>query len=93
MMEVSAVKELVKQAFSDDAVEVSDMTGTQDHFQITVVSKAFEGKMLVAQHQMVQKPVQEAMNDGRIHAIAIKTYTPVQWEKERSGGDQLHSIG
>ena len=69
------------------------MTGTSDHFQIYVVSRLFEGKMLIEQHQMVQKPLQAALDDGRIHAVQIKTETPDQWAKKRSGEGGFKIIG
>ena len=82
MMTVEEVKSLVQSVFPVAEIHVSDMTGTMDHFQIVVVSPEFEGKLLVKQHQMVQKSVSAALADGRIHAIAIKTFTPGQWKKE-----------
>lgn len=76
MMDPEGVKELVMQTFPDAKVEVSDLTGTFDHFQIHVVSPLFSGKKLIDQHRMVQVSVQEALTDGRIHAIQIKTSIP-----------------
>ena len=64
---------LVKCGFPDAQVEVEDMTGTGDHFQIFVVSAAFRGKMLIDQHRLVQRSIQSALDDGRIHAVQIKT--------------------
>ena len=93
MMNVDEVKKLLEPAFPDAQINVSDMTGTQDHFQIEIVSETFQGKMMVAQHQMVQKPLKAALDDGRIHAIMIKTYTPEQRKNESDRGDELHTIG
>ena len=77
MMDPEGVKELVKKTFPDAHVEVSDITGTFDHFQIHVASPLFAGKKLIDQHRMVQASVQEALLDGRIHAIQIKTNIPI----------------
>ncbi len=76
MMDPSEVKKMVERAFANAQVEVSDMTGTFDHFQIRIISKLFHGKPLVEQHRMVQQAVQSALNDGRIHAIQVKTSVP-----------------
>ena len=73
MMDPDGVKELVKRAFPSADIEVSDLTGTFDHFQIKVISSVFTGKSLVDQHRLVQASVQEALADGRIHAVQIKT--------------------
>jgi stress-induced morphogen len=59
-------------AFPEAKVEVTDLTGTQDHFQATVVTAAFEGKSRVEQHKMVYAALGELMN-GPIHALALTT--------------------
>ena len=46
-----------------------------------IVSPAFEGKGLLEQHRMVNEALKEAMDDQRIHALALKTFSPAQWEK------------
>lgn len=53
-------------------VEVKDMTGTGDHFDIVVVSNAFQGKTMLEQHQMVFSLLRDEM-DRRIHAVQLKT--------------------
>ena len=78
---------LIKQELPDAEVQVEDMTGTGDHFQIHVVSRAFEGKMLIEQHRIVQASIKPALEDGRIHAVHIKTETPDQKAKKNPGGD------
>jgi stress-induced morphogen len=62
-------------AFPDAHVEVTDLTGTQDHFQAVVVTRAFEGRSRVEQHQMVYAALGELMK-GDIHALALTTRTP-----------------
>ncbi len=48
------------------------------HYAAEVVSPAFEGKSLVAQHQLVYDALGEAMTTD-IHAIELKTYTPEEY--------------
>lgn len=86
MMFTEEVKKLLQPAFPNAQIFVGDLTGSQDHFQIQVVSEVFKGKTLIEQHQLVQTALQDALSDGRIHAIAIKTCTPEKWKKEQSGG-------
>jgi stress-induced morphogen len=76
---------LIKKLIPDAHVVVSDMTGGGDHFEITVTSESFRGKMLIDQHRMIQQALDPAMADGRIHAIRIKTQTPQK--QESTGGD------
>jgi stress-induced morphogen len=59
----------------DASVEVSDLTGTQDHFQAKVVCPAFAGKSRVEQHKMVYAALGELMS-GPIHALALSTRAP-----------------
>ena len=87
------VENLIKQAIPDAHVKVEDMRGSGDHFEIYVVSKTFEGKLLVDQHRIVQKSLQAAFGDGRIHAVQIKTETPAQWAKKNSNQDDFKIIG
>ena len=78
-MRPDEVKALIVQALPDATVQVEDMTGTGDHFRAVVVSSAFEGKGLVDQHQMVYAPLRERMADQSVHALSLKTMTPVEW--------------
>jgi stress-induced morphogen len=62
-------------------VETQDLTGGGDHWQLIVVSPAFEGKGLLEQHRMVNDALKAEIGDQRIHALALKTFSPAQWEK------------
>jgi stress-induced morphogen len=62
-------------AFPHAHVEVTDLTGTQDHFQALVVTPDFEGKSRVEQHKLVYSALGELMN-GAIHALALTTRAP-----------------
>jgi acid stress-induced BolA-like protein IbaG/YrbA len=84
MMPMAEIGDIVRAALPGADVSVSDLTGGGDHFQVTVVSPAFEGRSLIEQHRMIQEPLRAAVDDGRIHALSIRTYTPAQWrEKNR----------
>jgi len=67
-----AVESILAAAFPGAHVEVTDLTGTQDHYQAVVVAKAFEGKSRVEQHQMVYRALGDLMK-GEIHALALTT--------------------
>jgi stress-induced morphogen len=60
----------------DADVVVTDMTGTMDHYDIRVRSNAFSGKSLLDQHRMVYAALEAARQDGRIHALQLKTEVP-----------------
>ena len=71
-MHPEEVKKMLAEALPGAQVVVRDMTGTGDHFEISVTSAAFAGKSLIQQHQMVHKALEHEMDRG-IHAVQIKT--------------------
>ena len=83
-MTPESVRRLLLTALPDADLELVDLTGTQDHYQARIVSRAFEGKTLIEQHQLVYGALAEAMQ-GPIHALALKTYTPDAWAKVSGG--------
>jgi len=66
------VKRLIEAGIDDARVTVRDMTGTMDHFDVEVVSPAFEGKSILEQHKMVHAAVGQHLTTT-IHAMQIKT--------------------
>ncbi len=75
MMPEKEVSQMIEAALPGARVQTHDMTGTGDHFDILVVSAAFQGKSLIEQHQMVFAALAPEM-DKRIHAVQLKTRTP-----------------
>jgi acid stress-induced BolA-like protein IbaG/YrbA len=84
MVNPEQVQEMIKSSLPDAEVQILDLTGGGDHYQAVVVSSAFEGKTLVQQHQIVYRAVQQAMATNEIHALALKTYTPEQWQSAQA---------
>ena len=76
MIQPEEVQKMLREALPGAEVTVQDQTGTLDHFQVLVASPSFKGKTLVEQHLMVQRPLKAAIEDGRIHAVSIKTFVP-----------------
>jgi acid stress-induced BolA-like protein IbaG/YrbA len=74
------VEAMIQTQLPDAEVMVRDLTGGGDHLEAIVVSAAFEGKTRVKQHQMVYGALQDAMATEAIHALALKTFTPLAWE-------------
>ena len=79
MIAPDRVESLIKAGLPDAQIQVQDLTGGGDHYQITVVSALFEGQGLVQQHKLVYGTLKQEMATEAIHALALKTYTPQQW--------------
>jgi stress-induced morphogen len=81
MISPEEIKETISQAMPVSLVETQDLTGGGDHWQLIIVSPAFEGKGLIEQHRLVNEALKEPLADQRIHALSLKTYSPAQWSK------------
>lgn len=74
-MTAAQMKERLEKAYPDGKVEVYDMTGTQDHWQVAIVSQAFKGLSRIAQQRHVMNVFDAELKTGEVHALTIKTST------------------
>lgn len=65
----------IAQGLACDHLEVQ---GDGHHFEAVIVCAAFEGKRLIARHQMVYAALGDRMK-AEIHALSMKTLTPAEW--------------
>lgn len=72
-MAADAIRSLLDGAFPGGDILVEDRTGGGDHFQVTVVSAAFDGLTLVEQHRLVNAALAGPLADGTIHELRIRT--------------------
>lgn len=70
------VKEYIEAGLPCERIDVE---GDGQHFFATIVSPAFEGKRLIARHQLVYAALGERMRE-EIHALSMKTLTPAEWQ-------------
>jgi len=52
---------------------------SETHFNVTLVSEVFSGLRQVQRHQKVYQVLAEEMA-GPVHALALHTYSPTEWE-------------
>jgi len=76
-MKAEAIAEKIREALPDAHIDLKDLTGTEDHWEATIVSESFAGKTLIQRHRMVFAALEEEMK-GPIHALTLKVYTPDQ---------------
>ncbi|RMF18999.1 MAG: BolA family transcriptional regulator [Candidatus Dadabacteria bacterium] len=52
--------------------------GSETHWNVTIVSGAFEGLSRVARHRAVYKVLDEQLRNA-IHALSVRAVTPREW--------------
>lgn len=72
-MDAETIRELIETGLPGARAEVQGADGV--HFEATVVSEAFRGKLPLARHRLVYATLGELMG-GAIHALQLKTVTP-----------------
>ena len=72
-MDAETIQKLIETGLPGAQAQVSGEDGV--HFEATVVSDAFRGKLPLARHRLVYATLGELMG-GAIHALALKTVTP-----------------
>jgi len=77
-MNADFVRRLIEAGLPGARVHVEGADGV--HFEATVVSEAFAGKLPLARHRMVYATLGERMG-GEIHALALRTLTPAEAER------------
>ena len=84
-----ALRLILVSALSASHVEIIDQSGLHaghagskatggGHYQIVVVSEAFEGKSLLERHRLINDAVFSAL-PGQVHALAVKALTQKEW--------------
>lgn len=78
MLSAVQLENYINDGLACDYIKVLGDDGT--HFEAIIVSPAFVGKSMVAQHQLVYAALGDRMR-AEIHALSMKTYTPDAWQK------------
>ena len=82
IMDPSDIRQLIAAGFDAAIVKVDSDDNT--HFGALVVAAEFDGKRLLARHQMVYKSLGTLVGN-EIHALSITALTPDEW-RQQSGG-------
>ncbi|NJM09861.1 MAG: BolA family transcriptional regulator [Bdellovibrionaceae bacterium] len=72
-MSPQQIEQRLKEAFPDGEVQVTDLTGTENHYEVFVSSNVFKGMSRIEQHQRVMAAFAAELRTGEVHALAIKT--------------------
>ncbi|GAB2503765.1 BolA/IbaG family iron-sulfur metabolism protein [Pseudoxanthomonas sangjuensis] len=77
-MDAETIRKLIETGFEKAGLPGATAQVRGDdgvHFEATVVSDAFRGKLPLARHRLVYATLGELMG-GAIHALQLKTVTP-----------------
>ena len=80
-MSPGELKTRLEEVFTDAQVAVKDLTGTADHYQVTIATEAFRDKLPMARHRMVYAAVGEQVGK-EIHALSVTALLPEQWASD-----------
>lgn len=83
------VENLIAKDYPDAEIMIE---GQGCDLTIRVISEKFEGLMMVKQHQGVMSTLTEPLASGRLHAVTLNTYTPVQWQSKQEAKTGLLQI-
>ena len=72
-MSPEEIKKRLASAFPEGQIQVRDLTGTEDHYEVFVQSTAFTGLSRIEQHQKVMEALQIELKSGEVHALSIRT--------------------
>ena len=85
----AAIEEKLLSAFSPLHLDVINESnnhnvppGSESHFKVTIVSKEFEDERLIKRHRAVNSVLSEELAE-KIHALALHTYIPEEWQELR----------
>lgn len=67
---------------NESAAHTGYFEGKQSHFKLVVVSECFVPLRLAARHQQIYRALGHLLTQagGTIHALALHTYTPSEWQ-------------
>jgi stress-induced morphogen len=74
-MSAEEITSRIQSALPEAEVELIDLAGDNDHWQVTVTAQQFSGLPKVKQHKLVMDAFGEDMGTT-LHALSIKTQTP-----------------
>ena len=72
-MKPQEIKARLQSTYPDGTVDVTDLTGTEDHYSVFVSSKKFVGLSRIQCHKQVMSVFDAELKTGEVHALTIKT--------------------
>ncbi|MDB6095738.1 MAG: putative transcriptional regulator, BolA superfamily [Francisellaceae bacterium] len=83
-MQADIIKKLIQEKLNDANILIE--TDDDYHFTAMVVSEFFVNQKSLARQRMVYEALTPYLVDGSLHALSLKTYTPLEWQKKLKKG-------
>ncbi|CAL4323509.1 Acid stress protein IbaG [Buchnera aphidicola (Eriosoma lanigerum)] len=80
-MEHNKIKSILMKSISLQQVNI---TGDHNHIEIIAIGKIFLGMNNVKRQQTIYVPLMKYFANQEIHAVSIKTFTPIEWDKKNN---------
>lgn len=74
-MTAENMKQRLLTHFPDATVDVIDLTGTEDHWEVIIESDKFQGMSRIQMHQSVMGAFSPELKTGEVHALSIRAKT------------------
>ncbi|MCB5410045.1 BolA/IbaG family iron-sulfur metabolism protein [Pseudogemmobacter faecipullorum] len=77
-MEGKDIEALIREAFPEAKITITDLAGDGNHWSAEVIDESFRGKNRVQQQRAVYASLQGKMDGahGELHALALTTKAP-----------------
>ncbi|MFA5539450.1 MAG: BolA family transcriptional regulator [Gemmobacter sp.] len=77
-IEAFEIEALIREAFPEARITITDLAGDGNHYAAEVVDESFRGRNRVQQQRMVYAALKGRMDgpDGALHALALTTRVP-----------------
>lgn len=79
------IEQRLREAFGPVHLQVDDESfmhasgpEAQSHFKVTMVTEQFAGQRAIQRHRAINKALAHELQ--QIHALALHTYTPDEWQ-------------
>ncbi|SEA09062.1 BolA family protein [Alkalimonas amylolytica] len=79
-MDIQQIEQMLQEQLQLTEVKVS---ADGSHYSVLAIGDCFADVSRVRQQQMIYGPLMAAIQDGSIHAVSIRTFTPAQWRREK----------
>lgn len=72
-MNAEQVKARLIEKYPGSKIEVTDLTGTEDHYKVHIEGSDFAGLTRLQTHRQIMDVFQTELQSGEIHAFTIST--------------------